>query len=92
MVCVALESLGYARKQAQLHFQRILAGREPGAVGDAKDVRIDGHGGRAEGHIHDDVRCFASHTREALELRRHGIANVRPLLGGLEGWRGLPAP
>jgi 3-mercaptopyruvate sulfurtransferase SseA len=29
-------------------------------------------------------------ARVALELRRHGIANVRPLLGGLDGWRRLP--
>ena len=38
-------------------------GRKTGAVGDAENVRIDGHRSRAEGDVHDDVRCLAPHPR-----------------------------
>src|SRR5262245_34605852 len=37
-------------EQLLFHFQRVLARREPGAVGDAENVCVDCHGGRSEEH------------------------------------------
>src|SRR4051794_30148375 len=49
------------------HFNDILSGREPCAVRDAEDVRVDGHGGLAEGRVEDDVGRLAPDAGQALQ-------------------------
>jgi hypothetical protein len=63
---------------AQLDLERRLARRQAGAVGDAEDVRVDGHGRLAEGHVEHDIGGLAPDAGQRLQrfavvpaLRRH---------------------
>ena len=56
------EFLRYQAQQAFLHLVDVLAGRYTRAVGDAKDVCVDGDGRLAEGGVEDDVGCLASNA------------------------------
>ena len=50
--------------QPELHFQRRLARRKPRAIADAEHMRIDRHGGLAEGHVEHDIRRLAPGARQ----------------------------
>ena len=60
--------LGHALQQLQLDLERVLAGRQAGAVADAEDVRVDGDGRLAEGHVHHHVGGLAADARQRLQL------------------------
>src|SRR6185503_16741064 len=53
--------------QFHFDFERCFAGRQSGAVSDAKDVRIDGNRRLAEGNVEDDVGGLAADTGQRLQ-------------------------
>ena len=63
------------RFQPALHLQRRLAGSQPSAVGDAKDMGIHGDGRLAEGDVAHHIGAFASDPGE----RRQGLGVSRNL-------------
>src|SRR3954466_6050326 len=73
-----LQELGRRElEELQLDFQRVLAGRQLGAVCDAEDVRIDRHRGLAEGGVQHHVRRLAPDAGQRLErfaILWHGAA------------------
>ena len=83
-----LEKLGrYELQQFVLYHADSFAGGESGTVGDAKDVRIDGHGRFTESRVHHDVGGLASNARQLLErlpAARHlpGVLLQQRLAGG----------
>ena len=62
-------------QQFHLDFDGRFAGRQPGAIADAKDMRVDGDGRFAEGNIEHDVRGLAAHSRQSFQrlavMRNH---------------------
>ncbi len=52
---VALVVLGKDLFEPVFHLARRLAGRDPGAVADAEDMRVDGDGRFAERDVKDDI-------------------------------------
>src|SRR5271166_6745389 len=50
-----------------LDFARSLAGSDPEAVGDAKDVRVDRYRRFAEGGVEHDVGALAADARQGLQ-------------------------
>src|SRR5476649_2109692 len=68
VVRVQAEFLGHPLQQLQLHFERVLAGREAGAVADPEDMRVDGDGRLAERHVHHHVGGLAADAGEVLQL------------------------
>jgi len=67
-----------------LHGAHRLASAKARAIGDAKDMRVDGDGGLAERGIEHDVGRFASHSRQRLEC----LAGLRHLAAVLRDQRG----
>ena len=67
MVRVGQERLRHALEQAQLDLDRRRADGQSGAVGDAKDVRVDGQRRVAEGVVEDDVGGLAADPGKRLE-------------------------
>ena len=65
--------------KAKFDLKRRFAGREPGAIGDAKDMRIDCHGRFAIGHVEHDIRSLAAGARQLFNLgagARHLAAKI----------------
>ena len=77
MVGVAAERRGRDLVELELDLQRGLAGREPGAVGDAEDVGVDREGLLAERGVEDDIGGLAADARAASRARR-GRAGTSP--------------
>ena len=67
MVRVRQERFGHALEQAQLDLHRRLPDRQTGAVGNSKDVRVDGERRIAEGVVEDHVGGLAADAGERLE-------------------------
>ena len=61
-VCVRHDLL-----QRQLDLERIFAGRQPGAVADAEQMRVDRDGRLAERDVEHDVRGLAADARQRLQ-------------------------
>ena len=61
--------------QLQLDLERVLAGREPGAVADAEDVGVDRDGRLAEGDVEHHVGGLAADAGQRLQR----LARVRHL-------------
>src|SRR5688572_20436138 len=62
-------------EELQLDLERVLPGRDSGAVGDPEDVCIDRYGRLPERRVQDHVRSLAAHARQCLEgfaILRHG--------------------
>ncbi|MCY1294272.1 hypothetical protein D9M70_435630 [compost metagenome] len=57
----------HALEQLLLDHLHVLAGRQPGAVRDPEDVRIDRNGGLAERRIEDHVGGLAAHARQRFQ-------------------------
>ena len=53
--------------ELQFDLERRLAGREPGAVADAEDVRVDRDRRLAERDVEHDVRGLAADARQRFE-------------------------
>ncbi len=53
--------------QRVFHRTRGLARRKTGAVGDAKDMRVDGNVHLPEHHVQNDTGCLAADTRQGFE-------------------------
>ena len=66
---VCAELLGHDLDEAVLDFAHVAPGREPGAVRDAEDVRVDGDRRLAEGGVHHDVCGLAADAGQRLERR-----------------------
>ena len=74
---VLLELVGDEFLQRRFDRAHVLAGRESGAIRDAKDMRIDGDGRMAERRVQDHVRRLAADARqrfERLAIVRHFAA------------------
>src|SRR5439155_1666210 len=67
MMRVLTELRGHELQQAGFDVERILARRNAGAIGDAKDMRVHGDGCLAERDIQHDVGRFAADARKLLE-------------------------
>ncbi len=67
MVSVALEFVRYGCFEFLLHLERRLAGREPRAVADAKNVGVHRDGGLTECHVEHDICGFAADTGKRFE-------------------------
>jgi hypothetical protein len=61
------ELLRYRLQQFAFDGQGRLAGGQPGAVGDAKDVRVDGDRGFAESGVENHVGRLATDPRQRFE-------------------------
>ena len=68
MVRVAAERLGHDPVEFLLDLVRSLARRQPGAVADAKDMRVDREGFFAPCGVEDDVRGLATDSGQRLQL------------------------
>ena len=55
-------------EQLLLDFERVLAGPEAGAVGDAEDVRVHRHGRLAEGGVQHHVGGLAADAGQAFQF------------------------
>ena len=67
MMCIEQVLLRNALQQFAFYDQRCLAQGKTGPVGDAEDVRVNGHCGLAEGGIEDDVGSLATYPRNCLQ-------------------------
>src|SRR5690349_1434358 len=65
---VVQEFRRHAAEQRVLDLARRPAGREPGPVTDAENMRVNRERAFAEGDVQDDVRGLAADTRKRLEL------------------------
>ena len=54
--------------EPEFDLERSIAGREPGAVADAKHVGIDRHGVLAKGHVEHDIGGLAAGAGQRLDL------------------------
>src|SRR6185503_14104461 len=80
VVGVAQEFRRNELEQLVFDLARILAGCEPGPVGDTKDVCVDCDRGLAESGVQDDIRRLAADAGQALQRfarSRHLAAMVR---------------
>jgi hypothetical protein len=68
VVRVAPERLRHDLVELRFDLVRRLAGREPGAVADAEDVRVDSKGFLTESCIEDNIRRLAADARQRLQL------------------------
>jgi len=64
---VAFELCRHDLFQAQLNFERIFAGRQAGAVGDAEDMGVDRDGLAAEGDVQHHIGGFAPDAGQFFE-------------------------
>ena len=69
MVGIAFEVVRRESEQLVFHLPRRLARREPGAIGDTKDVRVDRDNGFPEGRVENDIRRLAANARQCFEGR-----------------------
>ena len=67
MVGVQLEFPGHEFEQPCFNRGHILARRDAGTVGDAKDMRVDRDRGLTEGDVQDDVGRLAADAGQLLE-------------------------
>jgi hypothetical protein len=70
----------YDLHQLFLDFERRLALRQAGAVGNAKDMRVDRHGRLAEGDVEHDVRRLAPDAGQFLQ-RSAVMGHLAAMLG-----------
>jgi len=75
MMGMALEMLRHDLLQTLLDFERVLARRQAGAVGNAEDMGVDRDGLVAEGDIQDHIRGLAPDAGQFLQI----LAAVRHL-------------
>src|SRR5688572_11534870 len=71
---VALEGLGHDLLELELDLERRLARRQPGAIADTKDMRVDRDGRLAKSDVEHDIGGLAADARKLLEqsaLARH---------------------
>ena len=68
MVCVLLELVRRCTQQAFLNLQGRLAFGNAGAVGNAKDVRIDSDGRFAERRVQNDIGRLSANTGQRLQV------------------------
>src|SRR3982750_1636782 len=54
-------------KEFLLYHHDVLAGCDCGAVGDAKNMRVDGHGRLSEGNVQNDIGSFPAYSRQLFE-------------------------
>ncbi len=93
MVCV--DQILRRNSFEQLHFHRQwgLAGRQPRAIADTEDVRIDRHRRFTKGNIQHHVGSFAPNARQSLERRsisgHHTAVLLHQYLAGLHQMFGL---
>src|SRR6187402_1049435 len=52
----------------KLNIQRCLAGREPGAIADPEQMRVDSNGRFAEGDVKHHIRRLASNAGQRFKL------------------------
>ena len=69
VVRVVHELLRHHPQQTLFDLVDVLAGCDAGAVGDAKDMGIDGNGRLAEGGVEDDIGRLASDPGQRLQCR-----------------------
>ena len=67
VVGVDAEFLRNGLEQLLFHFQHGFARRQPGAVGDPEDMRVDRHRRLAESGVQNDVCGLAAHARQGFE-------------------------
>ncbi len=67
VMCVMREFPGNHFQQRILHVSRRFPRRDPGAICDAEDVRVDRYCRLSENCVEDDVRSFASHSGQSFE-------------------------
>ena len=79
MVRVQPEGLRHDLLQLQLDLKHVLAGREPGAVADAEDVRVDREGLLMECGVEDDVRRLSTDAGKLLQLLTRA-GNLAPMI------------
>ena len=65
---VVFVTLRHDAVQNLFHLERRLAGRQPGAVGHTKRMRVDADGGLTEGDIEHNIRGLAANARQGFEL------------------------
>ncbi len=58
---------GHTLQQFLFHFQRRFAWGQAGAVAQAEDVGVHGHGRFTKGHVEHHVRCLAAHTGQGFQ-------------------------
>ena len=87
-----------------LYLHDILAGCQPGAVGDPEYVCVDSNGGMPEGCVKHHIGCFSAHARKRFEccsglwhfaiiLADQDIAGLDDVLGlGVKKADGLDVP
>ncbi len=67
MMRIGQELLGHALEQQRLDLGRRVPDRQAGAVGDAKDMRVDRQGRFAEGDVQHHVRRLPADAGQGLE-------------------------
>ncbi len=66
-MCVMREFPGSEFDQRIFHVSRRFPRRDPGAVGDPEDVRVDRYCRLSEDCVEDDVRSFSSYSGQSFE-------------------------
>jgi len=88
MVRVLLELVGHELQQSLLDLQRVLPGRDVGAIGDPENMRIDGDRRLSERHVQNDIRGFATDAGQRFQrlatLRNFATVFEHQAAGGLD--------
>ena len=65
---VEQEILGHKLHQLVFHLDHIFAGGDAGAIADAENMGVDGHGQLAKSSVKHDVGGFAADARQGFQL------------------------
>jgi len=78
MMRVHQKARRYDFEQRALDSSDVFPGRQTGAPGDPKDVRVNGDGGLVKGDIQDDIGGLSTDPGQGLE--RGALARNLPLM------------